>query len=126
MILIKMPQQTVLSVLTVFFLSPICSIIYMKHNLYRRLPGKKNKKIARNINFTSHYIDNIFHSIIQRLVFLLLASISLNFKKRIPQIQIGLLLTLTYIYILIARAYCGRNVVTKEIISIFPMRVIGC
>ena len=75
-----MPQQTVLTVTTVFFLFPICSIIYMKHSLYRRLPEKKNKKIARNINFTSHYIDNIFHSIIQRLVFLLLASFSLNFE----------------------------------------------
>jgi hypothetical protein len=41
---------------------------------------KNDKKIARMFNFTSQYRDNIFHWIIQSWVFLLFASISLNFK----------------------------------------------
>lgn len=40
---------------------------------------------------------------------------------KILPIQAGLLLNLTYIYISTARADLGRNFVTKEMISIFPM-----
>jgi hypothetical protein len=51
----------------------------------------------------------------------LIASIPLSLKWRIPQIQIGLLHTLTYTSKLTVRGGWEWNFTTKEMISIFPL-----
>ena len=67
-------------------------------DIIQGLLKKNEKKLSKSFNLNFRNVMLSFHYIILSFVILLMASISisLDLKKRIPQIQLGLFHTLTY------------------------------
>ena len=58
----------------------LCQRLHLTIDFIQELFKKNKKKLARSFNFTSCYINLSFHSLILRLVILLITSIPLNLK----------------------------------------------
>jgi hypothetical protein len=81
--------------------------------------SKKLNAASRSFYFTFHYIDNILSLNNSKLSDFLDPIYPIELEKKIPQIELGLLHTLTYIWKLTMRT--DENFTTKKMISIFPL-----
>ena len=81
--------------------------------------SKKLNEASRSFYFTFHYIDNILSLNNSKLSDFLDPIYPIELEKKIPQIELGLLHTLTYIWKLTMRT--DENFTTKKMISIFPL-----